>query len=273
MTLFDNDNRFAGFNADSTAEEYLELIKDWQDPNPKPVIEKHDRFLVVRDDLLGYGAKIRALDYLVGHAPEYAHVQEWVYGAAPASGYAQVSLPFLCGKYDKKAVVFMAKRDPSKLHESQKRGIAAGGIYHWVDSGMINVTKKRASDYVNERPESRALLPMGLDHPTAIACIIKVARSLGLKPPQFWTAGSSGTFNRGLQKAWPDSEAHVVSVGHTMSPEEIGRAVFHRSTYKFDKDVKPYDEPPFPSVRNYDAKVWRILNDEGLVKALWWNIA
>ena len=39
-------------NKKMTADEYLSLVKDWEDPYPKPVIEKHDRFLVVRNDLL-----------------------------------------------------------------------------------------------------------------------------------------------------------------------------------------------------------------------------
>ena len=46
-----------------SAEELLELIKDWEDPNPKPVIEKHGKVFVVRDDLLDAGTKIRAIDF------------------------------------------------------------------------------------------------------------------------------------------------------------------------------------------------------------------
>jgi hypothetical protein len=31
-----------------TAEKYLELVSDWEDPYPTPVIEKHNKFLVLR---------------------------------------------------------------------------------------------------------------------------------------------------------------------------------------------------------------------------------
>jgi hypothetical protein len=34
-----------------TAEDYLELIGDWQDPNPAPVIVEHEGYFVLRDDL------------------------------------------------------------------------------------------------------------------------------------------------------------------------------------------------------------------------------
>ena len=101
---------------ETTAEDYLSIIGDWVDPNPKPVVEKHDGFLVVRDDLLGGGSKIRFADYLVGSDNS---TSEWVYGSSPATGYAQISLGHLCKKYDKKAVVFMANRSVEKRHQYQ----------------------------------------------------------------------------------------------------------------------------------------------------------
>jgi hypothetical protein len=50
---------------EDTAENYLDWVKDWEDPNPKPVLKEHEGFIVVRDDLLGAGSKIRGVDYLV----------------------------------------------------------------------------------------------------------------------------------------------------------------------------------------------------------------
>ena len=79
-----------------TPEDYLEMIGDWQDPNPAPVLETYDGITVVRDDLLNYGSKIRFADYFVGHAPENRNIKEWVYGSSPATGYAQISLPVIC---------------------------------------------------------------------------------------------------------------------------------------------------------------------------------
>ena len=45
--------------------EYLDLIGDWQDPNPKPILEEYEGFMVVRDDLLYGGTKSRVADYLI----------------------------------------------------------------------------------------------------------------------------------------------------------------------------------------------------------------
>jgi len=253
------------------AETYLNRIGDWVDPNPEPIIVQHEGFTVVRDDLLGAGTKVRGLDYLIGHAPEYKNIREWVFGSCPATGYAQISLPTVCSRYDKRAVLFMAKRDPKNFHPYQKLGIRAGTDYRWVPNGMLNVTQARAREYAEESPETRKVLPLGLEHPYVTACFIKVARSLPA-PKEFWTVGSSGSLNRALQLAWPDADAHVVSVGHKMKEHEIGRAKYYRSDLKFHKAVLAKDEPPFPSAPTYDAKAWKFVREHASPGALFWNV-
>jgi len=259
-------------------EEYLELIGDWEDPNPKPVVEIHNGIHVVRDDLLGYGSKVRFVDYFIGHAQENKNVKELVFGSCPATGYAQISLPVVCKRYGKKAVLFMAKRSMDKLHPYQKRGIELGTDYRWVNMGMLNVTQAHAKWYAEEAPEIRRVLPIGLEHPTVLSSIIKVARALPVKPKEVWSVGSSGTMNRGLQLAFPDAEIHVVQVGHNMKEREIGRAIHHTSLYKFDKPVKNSELPPFPSALTYDAKGWKPMIDyynehEKKGDVLFWNVA
>jgi hypothetical protein len=226
----------------------------WTDPNPSIQIIEHEGYQVVRDDLLGYGSKIRFVDYLIRTMPE----QEIVFGSCPATGYAQISLPVVASRYGKSVHLFMAKRDPENYTEYQKRGLELGAQYHWIKDGMLNVTNARAREYQQANPTNRVLLPIGLEHPSVLVSIMKVARrQIPFTPEHVWTVGSSGTLNRGLQLAWPYSEIHVVSVGHAMKEREIGRAIHHRSPYKFDRPVKSCDAPPFPSAPTYDAKVWR----------------
>lgn len=232
------------------ADYYLDLIGDWQDPNPAPVIVEHEGIHVVRDDMLEVGSKARAADFLVRNATQ----TEIVYGSSPATGYAQMSLPYVASKYGKKAVIFMAERAMNKLHPYQQKAIALGADMRWVKMGMLAVTEKRAKDYVAENPADRLLVPIGIRHDTAIGCLIKVARSLPIEPREIWSVGSSGTLSRSLQLAFPNAAVHVVSVGHTMQPSDIGRAIYHRSPYKFDKPVKTEELPPFPSAPTYDAK-------------------
>lgn len=248
-----------------TPEQYLDLIGDWQDPNHSPVIIPYTtgrgyNVWVVRDDFLGYGTKIRALDYLIGHSDEYKDKTEVVFGSCPATGYAQISLPYVTSKYGKKTTLFMAQRNMDNLHPFQKKGIELGANYVWVPNGMLAVTQKRARDYAAE-DSTRAVLPLGLEHPTVTASFIRVARNLRFNPGTVWTVGSSGTLNRALQMAWPDAEVHVVQVGHEMSGTEIGRAIWHASPYKFNKSAAPSEMPPYPSVPEYDAKLWKVMLD------------
>ena len=239
-------------------------LGDWKDPNPDPVVEEHKGFLIVRDDLLGGGSKVRFADYLITSNPE---VEEWVYGSSPATGYAQISLSCLCRKYGKKSVIFMADRSVEKRHPYQLQAIDEGAIMHWIPNGMLSVTEKRARDYVSDSPTSRRLLPIGFDHPSVLASVVRVAQSMDVKPREVWTVGSSGTLTRGLQLAWPDAEFHCVRVGHS---GEYGRAKIYKSTYAFNKATKVL--PPFPSAPTYDAKAWEFMLEHASPGALFWNV-
>jgi hypothetical protein len=261
-----------------TAEDYLKKVEGWSDPNPDPIVAEHDGIFVVRDDLLTNGSKTRALDYMIGHAPEYADIDEWCFGACPAVGYAQISLPRVCGIYGKKAHIFMAKRDMSNLHPNQHTGRALGAKYHWIPNGYLSVTKARCREYVAKDPEHRMEFPLGLEHPTVTGSMIKVARRIDIQPDHVWSVGSSGTLNRSLQLAWPDANCFVVGVGHGMDEREIGRATHIRSPYKFTQKVKPADAPPFDSVPEYDGKAWSVMHEyyesnEKPPVVLLWNVA
>ena len=267
------------FPEDDLATHYLNQIGNWQDPYPTPLIEIHHGIHIVRDDVLNAGTKVRGADYLIGHDPRYTHIREWVYGSCPATGYAQISLPTVCARYQKQAVLFMAQRRLDALHPYQQRGIDAGADVRWVPSGMLSVTQARAREYVAESPTTRMLLPMGLDHPTVSGSFIRVARNIPLAPRYVWSVGSSGTLNRALQLAWPDAEVHVVSTGHQMTEHEIGCAQFHRSPYAWKQAVPVQERPPFPSAVEYDAKAWMpMLNWYRTVRpvnsgdVLFWNV-
>jgi len=239
-------------------------LGDWTDPFPAPVIEEHEGFMIVRDDLLDGGSKMRFADYLIKSQPE---IEEWVYGSSPATGYAQISLSYLCRKYGKKSVIFMADRAWDKLHKYQLEAIMAGADMRFVPNGMLSVTEKRARDYVKESPNTRRLLPIGFDHPSVIASVTRVALQCDIKPNEVWTVGSSGTLTRGLQEAWPDASFHCVTVGHK---GDYGRAKLYECKIPFNKETKVV--PPFPSAPTYDAKAWEFMKIHASPGALFWNV-
>jgi hypothetical protein len=248
-------------------EQYLEMVQDWVDPYPAPVVEKIENLYVVRDDLLEAGSKMRFIDCLIRNDDG----EEWVFGGANKVGWGPISLTAVCNRYGKKATFFMAKRKEPTWH--QQKVLELGGTIHWVENGMLNVTKSRARKYQEEKPDTRRVLPLGLEHPTVIASIVKVAQSLNVQPSEIWTVASSGTLNRGLQLAFPDVDCYAIQVGHKMSDYEKGRAKVLISPYKYDRAVKPEDAPPYPSEPFYDAKVWSFVRDMAKKDALIWNVA
>ena len=242
---------------------------------PKLVIENHEGFHIVRDDLLEGGSKRRFVDRLIRE--EIAEgAEEFVYGGCPANGYAQLSLTLQAKAYNKKAIFFMAQRSLDNLHPYQKQALDYGADIRWVPNGMLQVTKARAREYFYEDPKKRRLLPLGLEEPRVLEDIATLAKTIeidyNIEISEIWSVGSSGTLTRGLQMAFPDKDVHVVSVRHTMKQHEVGRAKLYRSKYKFTQEVKDDDVPPFPSVPTYDAKAWSVMKEYAKKGALFWNV-
>ena len=248
---------------------YLDLVDGWEDPNPAPVVKKYNGIYVVRDDLLEGGSKVRFADKLIKDTP----VKEFVYGGSNKVGWGNISLAYLCRRYNKTAVSFYAARKVPTEH--QEKYMEYGGIIKWVKMGMLSVTKAHAKWYVEEKPTERMNVPIGLEHDTCFGAIIKIARKLEVKPEVVWTVGSSGTLSRGLQLAWPDAKFHCVQTGHKMEQHEVGKATIHPVKYKFDQACKEEELPPFPSAKEYDAKVWKPMleNYDDTKINLFWNVA
>src|SRR3990167_6142770 len=192
-----------------TAEEYLNLVRDWEDPNHKPLVVEYDGFHVVRDDILGVGSKVRFIDYI-----QKMPVDEWVFGGANPIGCGPISLTHTCNLYGKKATFFMAARkEPTP---QQQKVLDLGGNIVWLKMGMLNVTLAHAKKYWAEDPEHRGILPLGLNHPYVLGSIIKVARSMNIEKDisEVWCVASSGTLAKGLALAFPTKPAIIVSTGH-----------------------------------------------------------
>ena len=241
---------------------------------PKLIIEEHEGFHVVRDDLLEGGSKRRFVDRMMRDEIENG-IEEFVYGGCPANGYAQLSLTLQANAYGKKAIFFMAQRSMQNLHPYQQQALDYGADIRWVPNGMLQVTKKRALDYYNEDPVNRRLLQLGLDDNRVREDIRDLAKTIetdyNINLSEIWSVGSSGTLTRGLQMAFPDKDVHVVSVGHKMR-EGVGRARLYLSDYKFTQEVKEEDKPPFPSVPTYDAKAWPVMRKYAKKGSLFWNV-
>lgn len=247
-----------------------EIIGEWQDPYPAPVIEEWNDRYIVRDDLLEVGSKARFADHLVSMSES----DTLVYPASPAQGYAQISLAFLCAKYNKKFVMWTPERRKENLTKQQLKAVELGADMRMVKSySSYAPLRKAAREYVDTHPEA-CIVPEGLDCLSVLASVVRVGRKIPFTPKEVWTIGSTGTLSRGLQLAWPDADFHIVSaMGRKMEPGQNGRAKLYTTPWSYSQNVEKSGRPHFNSVLNYDAKAWPYFVKYSSKGALFWNVA
>jgi len=227
-------------------------------PLPDPVVERIGRFLVVRDDYLPGGSKVRYMLPLVAAMPE----REIVY-ASPAVGYAQIALAHVCAMLGKRAVIFVAKRN--QPHPRTLAAKAAGAAVYQVPHGYLSNVQAKAKRYSADT--GARVIPWGVDVPEALSHFAAAARCIDFVPREVWACAGSGALTRGLQIAWPDAVFHAVQVG---AVPKVGRAVLHKAPEKYEQAAK--HPPPYPSCDNYDAKIWQFAKHEAQDNALIWNV-
>jgi len=231
---------------------------------PAPVLADHDGYVVLRDDLLEGGTKVRvAVDCLLDE-PEW---DEWVF-AGPSQGYAQLALAMGCEALGKRATFFTARRrERTYITEAALRH---GLQLQEVDFGRLNVVRKRARDYIAATPGCAPLIPMGLHLPGMKPRLAALCRSLPIEPAEVWVACGSGLLASSIQEAWPDADVNAVVCGMTPT-EPDGRLILWDAPEDFSQDARG-PLPPYPSVRNYDAKIWRFVAEHARPGALVWNV-
>lgn len=234
----------------------------WQ---PEPVLEEHGNVIVVRDDLVPGGSKMRFLPHLVQDAKEI------VFGG-PFCGGAPYALSVWGKRTGTKITLFYAKR--KELHERQKAALKNGATIYQVPFGYMSNVQAKAKAYA--RDHGALFLPLGFDVPQASAPFIeqmrRVARTVG-KIDQVWAATGSGMLARCLAEAFYPTQVHGVIVGLRSRNEKqkFGTNVeLHEAPYDFAKSAK--GRAPFPSCGNYDRKAWEMCSSMSQGKVLFWNV-
>lgn len=238
-------------------QEYLDMVGNFVGSFPDPVIENIEDRIVVREDLLSVGTKARAGELLVATSES-----DTIVYVQPRFGFAGISLTELCKKYNKRLVLFMPSS--KEISDHQAFCIENGCEYHFhriAAMPNLNIIAKRWADENNA-----FFIPLGLRHRLVTAMIVKTATQIK-EPESFWTAFSTGVLNRALQIAWPNSIANGVAVSRNVHDGEKGRAniVSHYKDFSQNSLILP----PFPSAKNYDAKVWEYTKPGDL----FWNVA
>jgi hypothetical protein len=243
---------------------YLRLVEDWQDPNPKPIIEEHDGIQVVREDYLKYGSKMRFIDYTIKNLT----ADEIVY-AQPRQGYAGISLCAVAKRYHKRVSLFIPLA--KELSEHQERCRDLGAELHAKKIYGMSGLRKYARDHAIMY--NAHYIEMGFKNdPYVTASIVKVASEIP-EPKEVWTVLSTGVLHRALQIAWPNAVFHGVAVARNMKRGEVGHGNVYSHPYPFLKAEKDEELPPFASAKAYDAKAWRYIKQHASKGALFWNVA
>lgn len=225
-----------------------------------PVTCVHNGVQVIRDDLFPGGTKARFLGHLFRGADELVY-------ASPAEGGAQTALAAVAQQQGKRATIFVARR--KQPHPRALMAKRLGATIYQVRPGYLSVVQARAKEYC--RRTGAVLAPFGVDMPEAIDTIAAAAASTGLEPDEVWCACGSGVLARSLAKAWPEARLRVVQVGRDVRPDEVAGAEVFSAGMPFSKaDDYPV---PFPSCPHYDAKAWRICQQQkGAGNVVFWNV-
>lgn len=237
--------------------------------NPKVVIKQYDMFNVIREDVLPGGTKQRGLFWYAQDIVK-AGFNEIAY-AGPAQGVAQAAMGVI-SKYFKIPAHMFYSGKPGVL-SNRARGL--GVIMHEINGGLADC-KHKAIEWSNMK-KNRFLIPFGLDDGTfkeyLVIALRRATKHLNMDQKHVWLVGGSGVLISVLYHVFPKAYFHLIQVGKTIwgsSIDEARTQVFvHPDTF----NTSAREMPEYPSISNYDAKVWYYAKKYGKPGDYIWNVA
>lgn len=258
--IIDGINKDVGiFGYKDAKDYYLSLAEGWIPYNPDPIVIDHDGVRVVRDDLI-VGTKTRAADLLASKINNDTMVY-----SQPRVGLAGVSLLDVAKHHNKKVVLFMPASKRISLH--QACCIERGAIPIFERIAAMPILNIKAKEWADKH--DAFFIPLGLKHELATAAIVHTASKIS-EPEEVYVAISTGVLSRALQIAWPNAKFTCVAVARNLKAGELGRASVISEPLEFMQE-EPI-QPPFPTVRTYDAKVWKYIPKNTGRNILMWNV-
>jgi hypothetical protein len=236
----------------------------WMAP---PILEEHEGTIVVREDLLDGGSKIRFLPHIVAGA------EHLVFGG-PFCGGAPYALAVWGERMGVKVSLFYAKR--GELHWRQRSAFRRGSEIYQVPAGRIAVVQKRARDFASSA--GATFLPLGFDLKHATDPFVEVMRGVRqMVPPidEVWCATGSGMLARCLAEAFPDASVKGVIVGlRSRNSAQSWPANVELIEAPYDFGERCPFQVPFNSCANYEAKAWEQMKARSApgARRLFWNV-
>ncbi len=232
-----------------------------------PIVQEHEGILVVRDDLIPGGTKSRFFVHL------FADHDEIVY-ASTTWGGAQIALAHSARLMDKRATIFVAKRNELHPRTLEAKNIGKDHVkIIQVPMGFLNVLQSHAKRYC-ESHKDVYYLEVGGKEPLVMELLAKVAKKVEDEHGPFdevWSSAGSGTLALGLQNGITNKRTkfYIVQVG--MDIKDVGRAEVIPYPKKLQQELRI--DTPFPSCPNFDRKAWELCKENhGTGKILFWNV-
>jgi len=235
----------------------------------KPIIKVHDDIFVVRDDLVPGGTK----SFFIKQELAESNQEHFVYPGT-AYGAAIVAFAAAANESKKYAHIFSAERKIKTdfIEDAEWMG-GDYVIWHPVKMGYYSNVSSKAKKFAEQN--NYHLFPCGFRGEFAVLRIAARARLIDDKFDAVFSACASGTLQLGLQMA--DIGEKYFAIGTGMKNPFHGKATLieHYNIQKFEQKAKIL--PPFPTVPNYDGKVWQYAieykKQHPNERVLFWNVA
>ena len=251
--------------------------------NPKVVIEERiyqDKpYKVVRDDLLPAGSKQRVMQDIFK-----SHPGGLIY-PGPANGFAQVALALGAKEFNSKVVILIPKMRPLTAQTILAAQLGAEIIEFEGDNAKLANMRTAAEKIINKDNNNNKIklyMPKlgfaGDEFKNAFISALKESLDLDRAGVySFWVVGGSGTLALTLLDMFQNSKVNVVQVGKQIDWyfKDNLWAKLYIANEGFYEAAK--DPPPYPSVSNYDAKVWQFAKkaiiEQNETPTIIWNVA
>lgn len=223
-----------------------------------PIIRKHDRFWVVRDDLYPGGTK----QIVLQNALPELNAKHFVY-VASVFGKGGAALAHACAALGYKATLIMSehKEMPSWVEEAS----AVGAEILLSPPRPVTIIEPHAREYAHD--EGAYYIEQGFAFSEFVNHLAAYAKKLPMNPAEIWCPVVSGTLAQGLEIAFPKAAMNCVAV--VKHHDYDGRGTVYEAPEKFVRGAAI--PPPYPSWTYSDAKVWRFAKKHGAEDAVIWN--
>ena len=234
------------------------------------------RITLFQEGHLLCGTKQRALPLLISR-PE----KELVYTGA-TSGAAQVLVAWAAKQSGKKATLFVASFPNETEHPMLRRAKELGAQVTYIKKAKLWELRKEANAYVNRKnaiqKNAAYLVPFGLEDDKFISELVSnlkmnIPGNVQNTTSTIWLVYGSGVLLRVLMEVFPKAQFGAVVVGKKPQTTKIPRVLFYFATPEEQFWDPARVLPSYASIPEYDAKVWRLVEQLAKDGDFVWNVA